>query len=121
MRIHRHAALAASILIIGTLVAVVACSKKTTNPGGGGGMELNSGNIAVSAIYVHTFNTQGLFNYKCTIHGFTGTVTVNGTAAAPAPVSIGNSAFSPANLTVGAGSTVTWTNNGTTIHTVTSF
>src|SRR4030042_449210 len=35
-------------------------------------------------------------------------------------VSIQNMAFSPATLTVSAGTTVTWTNNDTTIHTVTS-
>jgi plastocyanin len=35
-------------------------------------------------------------------------------------VSITNSAFSPASLTVGTGSTVTWTNNDNTVHAITA-
>ena len=41
-------------------------------------------------------------------------------AAAPgASVTIANFSFSPASLTVSAGTTVTWTNNDSTAHTVT--
>ena len=46
----------------------------------------------------------------------TPTVTQTGNAA----VTIQNLAFSPATLTVSAGTTVTWTNNDSTTHTVTS-
>jgi len=38
----------------------------------------------------------------------------------PAAVSIENMAFAPANLTVAIGTTVTWTNNDSVAHTVTS-
>ena len=41
-------------------------------------------------------------------------------APAAASVSIKNMAFNPASLSVTAGSTVTWTNSDTTIHTVTA-
>jgi plastocyanin len=41
-------------------------------------------------------------------------------APAAASVSIKNMAFSPGSLSVVAGSTVTWTNSDTTIHTVTA-
>lgn len=30
-----------------------------------------------SQTYTHTFNSAGVFNYKCTPHGFTGRITVN--------------------------------------------
>jgi plastocyanin len=45
--------------------------------------------------------------------------TTNPQATATNSVSIANMAFAPANITVKKGTTVTWTNNDTTTHTVT--
>lgn len=47
------------------------------------------------------------------------TTTTNTAATSGNAVSISNFAFSPANLTVKQGTTVTWTNNDSTGHTIT--
>ena len=46
--------------------------------------------------------------------------TSSSSPASPNAVTLANFAFSPATLTVKAGTTVTWTNNDSTTHTVTS-
>ena len=83
--------------------------------------ELNSGSIANGATYVHTFANVGTYNYSCAIHGsgMAGTVIVANGQPASASVSIQNNFYSPANVSIAPGGTVTWTNNGST-HTVTS-
>jgi plastocyanin len=50
----------------------------------------------------------------------TGTATAPGPDFKPVAVTIENFAYSPASLTVPVGTTVTWTNNEATAHTVTS-
>lgn len=44
--------------------------------GGPGPCEWDSLNMATGVSFSHTFNTGGFFTYECTIHGFTGTLTV---------------------------------------------
>jgi plastocyanin len=44
--------------------------------GGPGPCEWDSNNLPTGATFVHTFNVGGTFAYKCTIHGFQGTITV---------------------------------------------
>ena len=118
----------AAVMLVLSVAAVGACSKsndKVTNPGGGGGAkELNSGNIAGSGAFPHTFNTAGVFGYHCSIHpGMVGSVTVQaGSPTTPVAISIVNmtTGFSPNAVTVGPGTQVTWTNNDVTNHTVTS-
>lgn len=113
--------LAAAALLLG-LVALPACGGKDdgqTNPT----LELNSGDIGAGGTYPHTFAATGSFNYRCTRHPtMTGTVTVSSGAPMSVAVSIGNvsAGFSPAAATVGIGGTVTWTNNDSELHTVTS-
>jgi plastocyanin len=63
----------------------------------------NSGNL-----FTNTFPNAGYFPYFCTVHDFTGTVTVVASNAAT-NVDIVNFAFSPANVTINAGQTVQWT------------
>ena len=119
--------LAAVALVLSLVAIIQSCSsssdKSPTNPPAA--KELDSPNIAANGgTYVHTFTSQGTFNYKCTIHPtMTGTVTVT-TGAPASPLAIGitlAAGFVPASPTVGVGSTVTWTNNDPgTAHTVTS-
>jgi plastocyanin len=52
--------------------------------------------------------------------GAKSTSSVIANSGAPTAVSIEASSFSPADVTVKEGSTVTWTNNDITVHTVTS-
>ena len=53
-------------------------SHTTTHvPSGGGSVLWNQTINSSNQEYTRTFNTAGVFNYKCTPHGFTGTITVN--------------------------------------------
>ncbi len=81
----------------------------------------NSGSINGGGTFSYTFSTVGTFNYHCSIHpSMTAKVIVTSASTASASVSISNMAFVPASLTVTAGTVVTWTNNDTMEHTVTS-
>ncbi len=88
----------------------------------------DSGNLAQGATFSQTFDTPGTYTYHCAIHSsMIGTITV---VAAPAPsmapaasassVTIQDFAFGPASISVAVGSTVTWTNQDGTAHTVTA-
>jgi plastocyanin len=109
-------------------VTVAASSFSCSSKSGGGGnpvspapKELDSGNIAPTGSYSHTFNTAGTFNYHCNVHPGLMPGTVNVTAGAPVDdnVSItGTVAFPTKNIHVGA--KITWTNNSAMNHTVTS-
>lgn len=65
-----------------------------------------------------SFATQ--YNYYCGIHGpsMSGTVTVQPGGPSLATVSIVDFQFVPANVTVGVGGQVRWTNNGPSLHSV---
>jgi plastocyanin len=97
----------------------------------------DSGTVAPGATFSHTFDTAGTFTYHCNIHpSMTATITVVPAPAASAPpvpapstgpaasagagsaVAIKDFSFQPASISVAVGSTVTWTNNDTTGHTV---
>ena len=111
------------LLALLTTVAVVGCSDKGTNGTGNpgpSGPELGSSALSTGQTYSHTFNTAGVFHYHCSIHStMKGTITVNaGGTATQANVTIQN--FTLPSVTVNVGSTVTWTNNDSTPHTVTS-
>ncbi len=109
----------------GALV-IYACSGKSSSPtypvAGGGALELNSPSIAANGgNFSHTFMNAGTFPYHCAFHaGMTGTVTVTatGTPSTPSLAMVTSSPYTP--LTVAAGSTVTWNNGSTAVHTVTS-
>lgn len=117
---------AASLIAAAFALSCGGKSSSPTNPGGGGGtLELNSGSIAASGgMYAHTFNTAGVFNYHCTIAGhgaMTGQVTVNsGGTPTSLGVNFGATITAIGNQTVDVGSTVTWTNVGSMVHTITS-
>jgi plastocyanin len=77
--------------------------------------------LNVGATYTSpTFTVAGTYNYICGIHGavMSGTVTVQAGGPSTAPVNIIDFAFSPANVTVGIGGQVIWTNNGPSQHSV---
>lgn len=107
----------------------------------------NSGPIGEGGSWKRTFKQAGTFSYLCAIHPeMTGEVVVKGSggsggsAAAPAPAAtpkpsptptpkpaatgvdaeIVDFAFSPGELSIPLGSTVTWQNNGEAPHTVTA-
>ncbi len=77
---------------------------------------LNPGGVFTSPI----FSMAARYNYICGIHGaaMTGTVTVQAGGPSTVSVSIVDFAFNPANVTVGIGGTITWTNNGPSQHSV---
>ena len=116
--------LALSLVLAGLLAFSFGCASKTNGPSGGGGgttKELNSGDIALSATFAHTFANAGSFGYHCAHHSsMVGTVTVDASAAGmTADVNI--AAIAPfAAASVKPGGTVTWHNNDSHVHTVTS-
>jgi plastocyanin len=103
----------------------------------------DSGILMPGDTYRRTFNTPGTYDYICTLHaGMTGTVVVSGAAtgsddvdavevsselspgvslvATDADVRIFDNGYDPSELTVTAGSAVTWSNTGALPHTVTA-
>jgi plastocyanin len=108
------------------LAAAGACgsSSNSTTPAAGGGAapELNSGSIATTVTFSHTFANAGVFPYHCAIHPtmMTGTVTVNsGGTANDTTITIAASVNFPA-VTIQPGHTVHWHNTSGITHTVTS-
>ena len=101
-----------------------------------GAAVFDSGNLAAGASYSYTFTAPGTYLYHCNYHSWMkGTVVVkagSSSAASPAglKVSMPNGAgnpngapgYSPDKITlvIGVNNTVTWTNNDTAHHTVTS-
>jgi plastocyanin len=89
-------------------------------------------------VYSFTFPAPGTYNYRDDRTGARGTIVVTGgaatanptatatappggaTAPASASVSMANRAFSPGNVSIAAGGTVTWTNNDGASHTATA-
>jgi len=81
----------------------------------------NSGSIGSGKTYSYTFLTAGTFQYHCSIHpSMISKVIVTSTPVTSAAVSIEFMSFVPATITVSAGTIVTWTNNDSMAHTVTS-
>lgn len=120
MKLHHRLA---PIALMAIVALVASCSNKATNPNNPTPvLELNSGDIAATGgQYPHTFASAGTFNYRCTRHsGMTGSVTVVNGAPMTASVSITDNVFTPGTASVAPGGTVTWTNNGNSLHTVTS-
>lgn len=101
-----------------------------------GPVELDSGNLQPGDAWSFTFTARGTYTYlddrNADNSAYFGTVTVgaapatggSGAPAPPAPavaaVHLAGEAFTPASVTVAIGGVVTWTNNDTTAHTVTS-
>ncbi len=99
-------------------------------------VQLDSGDITATQSWAYTFTTPGTYAYVDDRHkddpAMHGTVTVGtvatgpsgGGAAPPAPataaVSLAGKAFNPSSVTVAVGGTVTWTNNDSMPHNVTS-
>ncbi len=77
---------------------------------------LNPGSTFVSP----AFSVAASYDYICEIHGpsMSGSITVQPGGPSSVNVSIGDFLFSPANVTVGIGGKVTWTNNGPSQHSV---
>jgi hypothetical protein len=116
---------------------ILSCSKSNpTNPGAGG--ELNGSLASTGSQYAHTFATAGTFNYRCTIHptcaSLAGTIVVlapggviqnrvlsiTQSGGSSGPYGSTCSGLSLQRDSVFVGNQVTWTNNSTLPHTVTS-
>ena len=115
---------------IATLSALTLALLLTSIPGCGGDnnnpvvppvpKELDSASLGPNDTFSHTFANAGTYNYHCKFHGgMNGSVTVATGQGATASVSITDNSFgSP--VSVAPGGMVTWTNNGSNAHTVTS-
>ncbi|MFB6279141.1 MAG: plastocyanin/azurin family copper-binding protein [Salinibacter sp.] len=83
----------------------------------------DSGVLAQGETFSFTFQDKGT-EYYCTIHGadMQGTVAVDAGAdkSGTVDVSMKNTSYNPANITVQPGTKVVWTNNDSLDHTVTS-
>jgi plastocyanin len=77
---------------------------------------LNPGGTYTSPV----FTLAATYGYICGIHGplMSGTITVQPGGPSSTNVTAGDFFFSPANVTVGVGGQVTWTNNGPSQHSV---
>jgi plastocyanin len=115
--------MAVAVAMVVALTVMSSCngggSGNPTNPGP---RELNSGDFGPGATFQHTFANAGTYNYHCIHHGpMTGTVTVDaGAAGMTADVNITSFTAPFPAASVKPGGTVTWTNNTTMVHTVTS-
>jgi plastocyanin len=125
MRIPRTIALTLVVGVIAAATLIAACSNNDNN----GGVltppakELDSADLAGlgAGTYSHTFKTIGTYNYHCKHHsGMHGQVIVLVGAPATASVTISDDKFDASPVTVDTSGTVTWTNNGGHLHTVTS-
>jgi len=85
-------------------------------------LELNSATLGSGATYPHTFATAGTYPYHCKFHsGMTATIIVDpASTVSTLGISITDNQFTPSSTTVDTGAVVTWTNNGSSNHTVTS-
>lgn len=107
-----------SVLVTLAAVAVLgaACSKKTATPtentSGTVNTDLNTSTVPANSSTTGDFSTST--NSSDSTNTNTGTV-----AAVPTMVSIIDMSFSPSSLSVKKGTTVEWTNNDVTTHTVT--
>lgn len=89
--------------------------------GSGGEPTFDSGSMNGGDMFDHTFTAAGTFEYVCRFHPMLGTVRVNPAGPMAAAVTIVDSptpGFSPDDVTIGVGGTVTWTHGGTMPHTV---
>jgi plastocyanin len=113
----------ALLLSLLATIAVIGCSDKGTNSTdkpGPTGPELSSPILSTGQTYSHTFSTAGVFDYHCGVHPtMKATITVTaGGSATQEHVTIQN--FTLPSVTVNIGSTVTWTNNDSSPHSVIS-
>jgi plastocyanin len=148
--IRRYSSWLLALGLIATFALAGCSSNKGTNyttgngmdnMGGGGngspGTEFDSGDLnatgggyyggGAGGTFQHVFNTVEVSRYYCKHHGgrggtgMSGVITVQaGGTPSTYQVSITNNAFTPAALTIPVGSTVKWTNNSSSVHTVTS-
>lgn len=89
--------------------------------GSGGEPAFDSGSMNAGDTFTHTFPAAGTYEYVCRFHPMLGGVRVNPTGPATASVSIVDSPtarFTPDDIAIRAGGTVTWTHGGTVAHTV---
>jgi plastocyanin len=77
---------------------------------------LNPGTTYASPV----FSLAATYNYMCGIHGpsMSGSITVQAGGPSTVNVAIGDFFFAPANVVVGVGGQVIWTNNGPSQHSV---
>lgn len=123
-----------AVLALAALAAVqLAGCNSTTNPGGGSSNTFDSGGFTTTP-FSHAFATEGVYTYKCTIHptcgGLMGTMTVvpaevtiqPGNHSLAISIGTGGSCYllSPQVDSVHVGELVTWSNNTSVPHTVTS-
>jgi plastocyanin len=131
MRFRFLIAALAACVIVATAAALAGCSKdKTTNPPVTTTPEsFDSNTLALGVPFMHPFSssivTKTTFGYRCKFHGaapfnMTGSVVVDPASLnTSASVTVADYSFTPATVTVKPGSTVTWTENTGTSHTVT--
>ena len=79
----------------------------------------DSGDILPGASWFRLFDTADNYNYECFYHGvMQASIKVEAGGAASATVTISDHLFTPTEITIAPGATVTWNNIGATTHTV---
>jgi len=122
------------VVVVGIAIAVASlagCGKKSNpaqpNPGGGGGSETFDSGIFSSgsspSVFVHTFTTEGTFDYFCSLHGSStsgmrGTIHVATGMPESTEVNVSDNQFTPSTAHVRPGGYVKWFATGGN-HTVT--
>ncbi len=86
----------------------------------GAPVAFDSGTINPGGSFTYNFTVGGVYPYYCAIHPFMrGNVSVAGIAQTVS-IDISNFIFHPDPVTIKVGTTVTWTNNDSMFHTVTT-
>jgi plastocyanin len=120
MKRHRGSHIAVALLALAVAGLAVSCASDPAPNSPPVVKELDSPDIGSGGTFNHVFATAGSYPYHCRFHSMSASVHVQAGHPMTAAVSITDNAFGTPTALVAPGGTVTWTNNGTNTHSVTS-